>query len=333
MPADLRSEIKTPQTIEHITPSVPPSEIYDLVCVGGGPAGLTAAIYAARAGLRVLVLEQGAPGGKLLSTAEIENWPGQISAEGRVLAASMEEHAKAAGAEIRWDVVRDIENAEMSVKTLRTMEGEVFARSLILAGGCRERHLGVEGEERFRGMGVSYCAVCDGAFFKDGVIVVVGSGDSAFEEGDYLTRYARKVYILLRSERVHADRVFLERAAANPKIEVRKNRVVKEIRGSDARGVESVLLHNVEDDSCEELLCDAVFPFIGSDPVTDYAKNLGICDERGYILTDENMACSLPGIFAAGDCRRKNLRQVITASNDGAIAAQAAAAYLRELSR
>ncbi len=334
MPADLINEINKDSILNMSNNQNPTNlneydNVYDLVCIGAGPAGLTAGIYAARAGLKVLVLDQGAPGGKMLNTDEIENWPGTVTIKGRELASSMEEHALKCGAEIKWSVVKSIKNSQDQIKLIETMDELIPCKTIIIASGCKERHLNIPGEEEFSGMGVSYCAVCDGAFFKDGVIVVVGSGDSAFEEGDYLTRYAKKVYLFLRSERVHADKVFIERVENNPKIELRKNIVVEEILGDLSDGVKSVKLHNVKDDTYEELQCDAIFPFIGSDPLTNFVKDLDILDERSYIATDETMATSIPGIFAAGDCRSKILRQVVTASNDGAIAAQAVAAYIR----
>lgn len=334
MPADLSNEINNnncefTSNTKIKNNDVSNENIYDLVCIGAGPAGLTAGIYAARAGLKVLVLDQGAPGGKLLNTDEIENWPGTVSAKGRDLAKQMEDHAQNCGAIIKWSVVESILFANEAIKVVKTMDEKLYCKSILIATGCKERHLNIPGELELAGMGVSYCAVCDGAFFKDGTIVVVGSGDSAFEEGDYLTRYGKKVYIFLRSERVHADKVFIDRAMNNPKIEVRKNIVVEEINGDLNNGVRSVKLHNVKDDTYEELACDAIFPFIGADPVTEFVNDLSILDDRKYIITDETMATSIPGIYAAGDCRAKVLRQVVTASNDGAIAAQAIAAYIR----
>lgn len=241
----------------------------------------------------------------------------------------MAAHAREVGAEITWAVVEGILDAEAETKEVKCLGTSYFARSILIASGCQERHLGIPGEEEFRGQGVSYCAVCDGAFFQDCEIVVIGSGDSAFEEGDYLTRYGKKVTLLLRSERVHADRVYIERAEANPKMEVFKNRVVEEIIGSPANGVEKIRVHNVEDDSHYELECQAVFPFIGSVPNTKFLSDLSILDKQGFIVAQADMSTSIPGVYAAGDCRQKVLRQVITAGNDGAIAAQSIAAYLR----
>ncbi len=329
--ADLRKTHEHPQDSVTLPEHVNRDNLYDLVIIGAGPAGLSAGIYAARAGLKTLVLEQGAPGGKMLSTDLIENYPGLTSIKGQELASQMEAHAKAAGCEITWDVVSGIEQADQLVKTVKGLSQSYETLAIILASGCNERHLNIPGEDEFRGMGVSYCAVCDGAFFKDCDIVVVGSGDSAFEEGDYLTRFANKVYIFLRSERVHADRIFLDRAAANPKIEVRKNTIVDEIHGDPKEGVKSVLIRHAVTGETEELSCQAVFPFIGSVPNTAYLKDLPILDAQGYIEVDAQMETQISGIFAAGDCRVKVLRQVITAGNDGAIAAQAVTAFLRQL--
>lgn len=306
-------------------------KIYDLIIIGGGPAGLTAALYASRSGLSTLIFEQGAPGGKLMVTAEIENWPGTKSAKGFELAQEMEEHALAFGAELKWGVVSKIENASEDIKTVHTMDGPIQARAILLATGSLERKLGIPGEDEYTGRGVSYCAVCDGAFFRDKRLHVIGGGNTAYEEGNYLTDFASSVDVFMRRDVARCDQIHVDRVASNPKMAVHVNLKPVEILGDD-EGVTSV--RYVDSHTGEETVIetDGVFPFIGVDPVSQLYGDpeWGLLDDDGYVLTDETMATKIPGLYAAGDVRQKSLRQVVTATGDGATAAQAIVHYLRD---
>lgn len=306
-------------------------KIYDLIIIGGGPAGLTAALYASRSGLSTLILEQGAPGGKLMVTAEIENWPGTKKAKGFELAQEMEEHALAFGAELKWGIVSKIEDAHEAIKKVHTMDGPIQGRAILLATGSLERKLGIPGEQEYTGRGVSYCAVCDGAFYRDKRLHVIGGGNTAYEEGNYLTDFATTVDIFMRRDVARGDQINLDRVMNNPKMTVHVNKKPVEIIGND-EGVTGVLY--ADSITGEETLyeTDGVFPFIGVDPVSQLYSDpeWGILDEQGYVLTDENMATKVPGLYAAGDVRQKSLRQVVTATGDGATAAQAIVQYLRD---
>lgn len=306
-------------------------KIYDLIIIGGGPAGLTAALYASRSGLSTLILEQGAPGGKLMVTAEIENWPGTKKAKGFELAQEMEQHALAFGAELKWGVVSKIEDAYDDIKQVHTMDGPIQTKAILLATGCLERKLGIPGETEYTGRGVSYCAVCDGAFFRDKRLHVIGGGNTAYEEGNYLTDFASSVDIFMRRDEARSDQIHIDRVANNPKMTVHINKKPAEILG-DENGVIGV--RYVDSLTGEETVfeTDGVFPFIGVDPVSKLYSDpeWGILDSQGYVLTDETMATKVPGLYAAGDVRQKSLRQVVTATGDGATAAQAIVHYLRD---
>lgn len=297
---------------------------FDLVVVGGGPAGLSAAIYGARSGLSVAVIESYAPGGKLVKTAHIENYPGIESMEGTTLAMNLLNHATHLGAEYIVGEVGKIDGKTV----ICTDSSRITGKALILATGTLERKLNIPGEERNIGRGVSYCAICDGAFFKNKVITVIGGGNSALEEAAYLTQFADKVNVLVRNE-LRADQNIQDEAYANEKIEIIKKIVPLEIL-DDGRKVIGIKVRNVLTDEEFIMATSAVFPYVGADPITTYAKDLGICDERGYILTNEEMATSVPGIFAAGDVRKKTIRQVVTAAGDGAVAAQSAFHYIKK---
>lgn len=298
---------------------------FDLVVVGGGPAGLSAAIYGSRAGLSVGVIEAMAPGGKLVKTAHIENYPGIQSTEGTTLAMNLLDHAMGLGAEYIAQEVIEIQD-----KTVLCADGnKISGKALILATGTLERKLNIPGEEKNIGRGVSYCAICDGAFFKNKEIVVIGGGNSALEEAIYLTQFASKVKVLVRNE-LRADQNIQEEAYGNEKIEIMKKMVPLEIL-DDGNKVNGIRVTNVTTQETFVIETSAVFPYVGADPVSSYVKELGICDDKGYILTDEEMATSIEGIFAAGDVRKKTIRQVVTAASDGAIAAQSAFHYIKKL--
>lgn len=304
-------------------------KIYDVIIIGAGPAGMTAAVYTSRANLSTLMLERGIPGGQMANTEEIENYPGFESILGPDLSTKMFDHAKRFGAEYAYGDVTDVIDGE-EYKTIISGNKEYKARSIIITTGAEYRKMGIPGEHELTGRGVSYCAVCDGAFFKDKEIIVVGGGDSAVEEGSYLTRFAKKVTIIHRRDELRAQKILQDRAFANEKIEFIWNTTVKQVNEKNGK-IGSVTLVSTVDGSEREFDAEGMFIYIGMDPLTAPFKKLGILDENGYIKTNENMETSIPGIYAAGDVREKLLRQVVTATGDGSIAAQACQKYVEEL--
>jgi thioredoxin reductase (NADPH) len=300
---------------------------YDLVIVGAGPAGLSAAQYGARANLRTLVLEELAPGGLTLIIDKLENYPGIIDPiSGYALAETMAKQAECFGAEFRSASVLSVEKKDRKF-TIATTEGVISTEAVVVATGAKHRKLGIPGEDLFVGRGVSYCATCDGPFFKGKRILVVGGGDSACDEAMYLSNLSDKVTMMHRKDRFRAQKALAGRVLSNPRIEVVFNAMVEEILGT--KKVESVRFRNLNTGLAEERAFDAVFVFIGSDPTTGIVP-ASVLDENGYIATDERMETSIPGLFAAGDVRVSPFRQVITACSDGAIAAHAASQYLDE---
>ena len=301
---------------------------YDVVIVGGGPAGLAAGLYTARMNLKTLLLDRGPLGGQLLNTELVEDYPGFESIFGSELATKMGDHARKFGLDIReFEPVKEIEK-DGDVKILRLESGEdIRTPALILAAGGLPRYLGVTGEKEYQGRGVSYCAVCDGAFFKGEELAVIGGGDAAVEEGDFLTRYAKKVYILHRRDQLRAQPILIDRARANPKIEFILEAGVKEIVGNGK--VQSVKYEQFGSD--KELPVGGVFIFIGFVPNSGLFKFHVDHDDAGYILTDRNMQTSEPGIWAVGDVRAQLTKQIATAVGDGTTAAVAAAAYVSSL--
>ena len=295
-------------------------KIYDVIIIGAGPAGMTAAVYTSRANLSTLMLERGIPGGQMANTEAIENYPGFDSILGPELSTKMFEHAKKFGAEYAYGDVSEIVDGE-EYKVIKAGSKEYKARSIIIATGAEYKKLGVPGESELGGRGVSYCAVCDGAFFKQKNLIVVGGGDSAVEEGMYLTRFADKVTIVHRRDQLRAQKILQDRAFANEKIDFIWNHTVKQINEKDGK-VGSVTLVSTVDESEQEVACDGVFVYIGMVPLTEPFKELGILNDQGYVVTNEDMETSVKGIFAAGDVRDKTLRQVVTATGDGSIAAQ-----------
>jgi thioredoxin reductase (NADPH) len=303
----------------------------DLIIVGGGPAGLTSAIYSARALIDTIVIEKMLPGGQPILTTFIENYPGfPDGISGPEFAERLEAQARRFGAKIiASQPVVEVSKVEdgFEVKT----EGDSFwGRAVIIATGTSPRKLGVPGEDTFTGRGVSYCAVCDGAFYKDKVVAVVGGGDSAIVEAIYLTRFASKVYVVHRRNQLRAERILQERAFSNPKISFIWDTVVQSIEGE--KKVELLRLKNVKTGEISEIYTDGVFIYIGSIPNSSMVKGLVELDENGFIITDNLMRTSVPGIFAAGDVRNTTFRQLATAVGDGAIAANTAEKYLGELS-
>ncbi|WP_125379882.1 thioredoxin-disulfide reductase [Streptococcus cristatus] len=302
--------------------------MYDTMIIGAGPAGMTAALYAARSNLKVALLERGIYGGQMNNTAEIENYPGYARISGPELAEKMFEPLENLGVEHLFGQVEKIEDHGDYKKIIT--EDEVFeTKTVILAPGANHRHLGVPGEEEYNSRGVSYCAVCDGAFFRDEDLLVVGGGDSAVEEAIFLTRFAKSVTIVHRRDQLRAQKLLQERAFANEKISFIWDSVVKEIKGDDRR-VTSVVFENVKTGQISESDFGGVFVYVGLDPVSDFVKDLGICDEAGWIVTDQHMKTAIDGIYAIGDVRQKDLRQITTAVGDGAVAGQEVYKYITE---
>jgi len=306
-------------------------KIYDVIIIGAGPAGLTAGLYAGRAGLETLIIEKDEEGGQISQTAEIENYPGSIEEEsGYSLTERMSKQAGDFGAVIIKDTVKEI-SPEWEIKTIKCEKKDYMAKTVIIAAGTTPVNIGCPGEKELTGKGISYCATCDGAFFQDMDVYVVGGGNSAVEEAIYLTRYAKKVTVIHRREKLRAEKPIQKKAFANEKIGFMWNSVVKELKGDGF--LEAIITENIISGEKTEIKADGedssigLFVFIGSDPKTEiFAKHLKT--ERGYIVTNDDMETEIPGVYAAGDIRAKNLRQVITAAADGAIAAFCAAKYI-----
>ncbi len=303
--------------------------IYDCLIAGAGPAGMTAAVYAARANLDTLMLERGMPGGQMVDTEDIENYPGFATIKGQELSTKMFEHAQKFGAEYAYgDIKEAVDHGDY--KEIHTGSQSYKAKTLIITTGAQYKKLGIPGETELTGRGVSYCAVCDGAFFKERELVVIGGGDSAVEEGIYLTRFAKKVTVIHRRDTLRAQKIIQDRAFQNEKMHFIWDTVVDEINNTDGK-VGSVSMKNVKTGDKSEFTTDGVFVYIGMIPLTDPFVSLGIVDEDGYISTNENMETKVPGIYAAGDLRVKDLRQVVTATGDGSIAAETAQKYIEEM--
>ncbi len=309
------------------------SKLYDVIIIGAGPAGLSAGLYAGRARLDTLIIEKAREGGQIVNTADIANYPGSMEGEsGASLIERMKNQAKQFGAETVYDTIID---AELSgeIKTIKGLADTYQAKTLILANGAQPALIGCPGEKEFTGRGVSYCATCDGAFFEDLEVYVVGGGDAAVEEAIFLTRYARKVTIIHRRNELRASKSIQEKAMENPKIEFMWDSVVKELSGEEL--LDTMIVENVKTGERREVKADAgdgmfgVFVFIGFKPQTQLYEGK-LETENHYILTDDNMRTGIPGVFAAGDIRAKSLRQVVTATADGAIAATQAEKYLAE---
>ena len=293
-------------------------QVYDVAIIGSGPGGLTAAIYASRAGLNVVIIEQMAPGGQLLNTEDVDNFPGFPSGiTGVELAQKLDQQARKFGVEIKTGEVVETDFSG-SVKAIITRKDEFKAKTVIIATGESPRWLNAPGEQEFQGKGVSYCAICDGAFFKNKQVAVVGGGDSAVESAIYLSRLANHVTLIHRRDRLRAVDYLQKKAAACENIEIKYETVVKELKGEKMLG--SLLLENVKTLEQEQMDCQGVFVYIGAIPNTGFlSADLEL--ENGYLVTNENMETNVEGVFAIGDVRRKTLRQVVTATSDGAIAA------------
>ncbi len=298
----------------------------DLVIIGAGPAGLSALLYATRAGLSAIVLDNGAPGGKLNLTAEIENYPGIKQKTGPELAYELYEHALSFGGEhVYGDVVDIIDHGDH--KEVVCADQSYEAKAVLIASGTKERKIGLPNEEALTGKGISYCAVCDAPFYRDKEVAVIGGGNSAVEEAIYLTNFAQKVHIFIRRDVFRADKISLVKMEKNDKIVVHKLKKPHHIVEADGKVAALGVIDSVTEE-VEEVPVSGIFPYLGLDPVSDFAKNIGVLDEYGYVITDETMATRVPMVFAAGDVRQKGLRQVVTATNDGAIAGQKIASLL-----
>ncbi|SFC26218.1 thioredoxin reductase (NADPH) [Bacillus sp. OV322] len=303
--------------------------IYDVIIIGAGPAGMTAAVYTSRANLSTLMLERGVPGGQMANTEEVENYPGFETILGPELSTKMFDHAKKFGAEYAYGDVKEVIDGD-EYKTIIAGSKEYKARTIIVTAGAEYKKIGVPGEKELGGRGVSYCAVCDGAFFKQKELFVIGGGDSAVEEGVYLTRFASKVTIVHRRGELRAQKILQDRAFANEKVNFIWNHTLKSINENSGK-VGSVTLISTENGEETELPADGVFIYIGMLPLSKPFESLGITNATGYIETNERMETRVPGIYAAGDIREKTLRQIVTATGDGSIAAQAAQHYIEEL--
>ncbi|WP_163970514.1 thioredoxin-disulfide reductase [Oceanobacillus halotolerans] len=303
--------------------------MYDVIIAGAGPAGMTAAVYASRANLDTLMIERGIPGGQMANTEDVENYPGYDHILGPDLSNKMFEHAKKFGAEYVYGDIKDVVD-HGEYKTVIAGNKEYNTRTVIITTGAQYKKLGIPGEEELGGRGVSYCAVCDGAFFREKHLVVVGGGDSAVEEGVYLTRFAEKVTIVHRRDELRAQKILQQRAFDNEKIDFIWNTEAKSINEKDGK-VGSVTLYNNKTEEEYDHPIDGVFIYIGMVPLSEPFQSLGITDEEGYVPTNEHMETNIPGVFAAGDIRDKTLRQIVTATGDGSIAAESAQKYIEEL--
>jgi len=306
--------------------------IYDVAIIGSGPAGLTSGIYAGRARLKTLIIEKQQAGGQIVQTEEVENYPGAVEGDtGPEIVNRMVEQTKKFGVEKVSDEIIEVQ-LEGKTKVLKTKNGEYKAKSIVIATGAEPRFLGCPGEKKFIGKGVSYCATCDGAFFEGLDVFVIGGGDTAVEEAMFLTKFGRKVYVVHRRDELRAAKSIQEKIFKNDKIEFIWNSVVEEIKGNGL--VNEIILKNKETGEVTNHKAEdgmlGVFIFVGYTPITKlFVDKLEL--DRGYIETDENMKTKIPGVFAAGDVRVKDLRQVVTATADGAIAAVQAEKYIESL--
>jgi thioredoxin reductase (NADPH) len=304
--------------------------MYDVIIIGGGPAGLTAGLYTSRARLKSLLIEKGFPGGQVMTTEWVENYPGfEDGVSGAELAGKMEKQAVKFGLEIVQGSVINISLDNNIKKVVLEDEKQYEAKAVIIATGSNPRPLKIEGEDEFRGRGVSYCATCDGAFFKDSKLAVIGGGDSAVEEGLFLTRFAETVYIVHRRDELRAAKVVQERAFENPKIKLIWDSVPEKIEG-DGTGVNALHIKNVKTGEKSVLDVQGVFIYVGYNPNTDFLKEIIKLDESNYVLANDDMFTSAQGIFVAGDVRKKLLKQIATAVGDGATAAISAEKYIEE---
>lgn len=297
---------------------------FDTVILGGGPAGLSAGIYASRGAVSTAIVDMNMFGGQPSNYLELENYPGFQVVGGYDLMEKFEEHADKFG--VKKFPMQEIQSIDLNSKRIITSENEFSAKTIIIATGAQPMKLGVPGEKEFVGRGVSYCAVCDGAFYRNKVVAVVGGGNAAVEEAMYLTKFADKVYLVHRRDELRADKIVQERAFKNEKIEFVWNSIVTEIKGENL--VDTVVLENVKTHEVSNLSVNGVFPYIGIVPNVENISGQLLQDAGGFIITDETMATSVEGVFAVGDVRKTPLRQVITAASDGAVGAVYAVKYI-----
>ncbi len=302
--------------------------VYDVIIIGGGPAGLSAGLYAGRGKLKTLLIEKETFGGQTATTHEVENYPGVSKITGPELSEVMREQVENFGVEIVKEGVVEVD-FESDIKVVKTYENEFKAKTIILAMGAKPRLAGFKNENEFRSMGVSYCATCDGAFFEGLDIAVIGGGDSAITEALYLTRFAKTIKIIHRRKEFRAAKSLLKKAEDHEKIEFILDTVVEEAQGDGI--LEKLILRNVINNEKSELIVSGCFVFVGLDPINDIIKDKIDLDDFGYVISSEDMKTNIPGVFVAGDLRQKNLRQIITAASDGAIASTMAEKYLENL--
>lgn len=298
--------------------------MYDLIIVGSGPAGMTAAIYASRANIKTVILEAGAPGGKMLKTMEIENWPGVTHGISPQIAYEMHKHSTAFGAEFKMGEVACVSvNEQTQVKEVHLTTGEILtAKAIIIATGTKERPLPLPNAEKLTGRGISYCAICDGAFFRNKHVAVIGGGNSAVEEAIHLAKTSAKITLIHRREGFRADQISVDRLEALENVEIMRNYVVDEVLEADNK-VAGIVIKNVLTEEVTTLAdVEGVFVYVGVDPITEMVADLGITNEWGYLVVNSDMETKIPGIYGAGDVIDKKIRQVVTAVNDGAIAAE-----------
>lgn len=302
------------------------NKIYECIILGAGPAGLSAGVYSARGNIDCAIVDISLCGGQPTNYLEIENYLGFPSIEGWELSEKFEQHLDKFNVE--KFTMEEIQSVDLisNPKVIKTLKHEFKAHTIILATGAKSAKLGIKGEKEFTGKGVSYCAVCDGAFYRDKKVAVIGGGNAAVEEAYYLTKFAKKVYIIHRRDQLRADRIVQERAFKNEKIEFIWDSVIQEILGDGK--VEKIKIKNVKTDALSELDIEGVFPYIGFTPNCEHFSGQLKQDEKGFIVTDETMSTSIPGVFAIGDVRTTPLRQVITAVADGAVAGVSVAKYL-----
>lgn len=302
---------------------------YDVAIIGAGPAGMTASVYASRANLDTVMIERGMPGGQMANTEEVENFPGFEMISGPDLSSKMFEHAKKFGAEYQYGDIKGIED-KGDYKVIDLGSSQVEATAVIIATGAEYKKIGVPGESELGGRGVSYCAVCDGAFFKNKNVYVIGGGDSAVEEGTFLTKFADKVTIVHRRDKLRAQKILQDRAFKNEKIDFIWNHTLKSVNEENGK-VGSLTLVSTVDGSEQTVEADGLFVYIGMKPLTQPFENLGITNDAGYIVANPDMSTAVKGIYVAGDVREKGLRQIVTATSDGSIAAQSVQEYIETL--
>lgn len=303
---------------------------YDVIVIGAGPGGMTAALYASRANLKVAMLDRGVYGGQMNNTAEVENYTGFKSILGPDLAEEMYQSSIQFGADFIYGNVEQVTVDDQGIKHVKTDSGELEAPAIVIATGSQYRKLGIPGEDEYSGKGVSYCAVCDGAFYRNKQVTVVGGGDSAVEESEYLAKLVDHVNVVHRRDQLRAQKILQDRAFANDKIDFTWDTIVTEIVGND-RKVTGVMTHNKKTGEDQLVPTDGVFIYIGNVPMTEPFKELGITNDQGWIITNDEMQTKVPGIFAVGDVRDKKLRQITTAVGDGGIAGQGVFQYLESL--